>query len=193
MHPFGTVFKMPVSGGQAILLSSQPSGYPGPIRVRNEYVYWITSYESINKVGVSGDGFVTLATGLPFIDDFVVDDAYVFFSEHDTGRIRRMSIDGGPISTIANVSFPPFHLAADEHSLYWISSLKVGAMLKDGGSPTIIDQEVLSDIYGNGSIAVDPTGVYWTETYIGAIMKHELSVCYLPTAIPYVFFLLLGE
>jgi hypothetical protein len=193
MHPFGTVFKMPVSGGQAILLSSQPSGYPGPIRVHNEYVYWITSYDTISKVGVGGGGFVTLATDLPFIDDFVVDDTHVFFSEHDTGRIRRMSINGGPISTIGNVSLPPFHLAVDEHSLYWISSREIGAMLKDGGSPTIIDQQVLSDIYGNGSIAVDPTGVYWTETNISAIMKHELGECYKSTANPGVFFLLLGE
>lgn len=193
MHPFGTVFKMPVSGGQAILLSSQPSGYPGPIRVHNEYVYWITSYDTISKVGVDGSGFVTLATGLPFLDDLVVDDTHVFFAEHDTGRIRRMSIDGGPISTVVGASFPPFHLAVDEHSLYWISSREIGAMLKDGGSPTIIDQQVLSDIYGNGSIAVDPTGVYWTETYIGAIMKHELGECYTSIANPYMLFLLLGE
>jgi len=194
MHPFGTVFKMPVSGGQATMLSSQPSGYPGPIRVHNEDVYWVTSYDTISKVGIDGSGFVSLATGLPFLDDFVVDDAYVFFAEHDTGNIRRMSIDGGPISTIASFGYPPpHHLAVDEHSLYWISSLKVGALLKDGGSPTIIDQEVLSDIYGNGSIAVDPTGVYWTETYIGAIMKHELSVCYPTIANPGMLFLLLGE
>jgi len=192
---FSTVHKIPVSGGPVTTLSSELVGLSGPIRVRNGYVYWIANHETINKVNVGGGQVITLATDLPFLNDLVVDDTHVYFSEHDARRIRRISINGGQIATVASyLSYPPIYLAIDDLSLYWISQIQVAAISKADGSQTVIDYNVLSDPYFDGSLAVDPTGLYWTETAFGVIMKYNFGICrFTSEAMPCIPLLLLDD
>lgn len=189
---FSTVHKIPASGGATTTLSSELDGLSGPIRTRNGYVYWIANHEIIKKVSTAGGQVITLASNLPFLNDLVVDDIYVYFSEQDTGDIRKMSINGGSITTVISPSAPPHYLSVDEQNLYWISKTQVGSIPKGGGSATIIDTQVQSDQFLDGSIVVDSTGLYWTETAIGAIMKQEFGVCYSPNANSWLLLLLFG-
>ena len=179
------VQKMPVTGGTATVLSSALAGPPGPIRVRKGYVYWIDHYDKINKVSVAGGKVTTLASDLSFLNDVAVDDTNVYFSEQDTWRIRRISINGGPIMTLViPFTFPPYFLAVDNQNLYWLSQEEVGAIPKAGGNLTTIASDLLRDPFSNGSIAVDSTGVYWTETVAGEIMKQNFGSCNPPISRP---------
>jgi hypothetical protein len=192
---FSTVHKIPVSGGPVTTLSSKLVGLSGPMRVQKGYVFWIANHETINKVAVGGGQVITLAADLPFLNDLVVDDTHVYFSEHDIRRIRRISINGGQIATVASyLPYPPIYLAVDDLSLYWISQIQVGAISKADGSQTIIDYEVLSDPYVDGSLAVDTTGLFWTETAISVIMKYNFGICqFTSEGMPWMPFLLLDD
>jgi hypothetical protein len=196
-----TVHKIPVSGGPVATLSSKLVGLSGPIRVHNEYVYWIANHETINKVSVGGGQVITLASDLPFLNDLVVDDTHVYFSEHDTGALRKISINGGPITTLAyrpSISSPR-HLALDNQNLYWIDQLDVGKIPIGGGIPTLfVSGDVDSDPVFPPSIAVDFTGLYWTETAAGQIMKHTFDEECIPpskarNAMPWIPLLLLDD
>jgi hypothetical protein len=175
-NPISQVRKVPINGGMVTTLSTwfKKMGQPGPIRTRNGYVYWIDHFFTIEKVSVEGGPTVILATDLPYLNDLVVDDAAVYFSEHGTGAIKKMSIYGGPISTltIQPSLFSPRHLAIDDQNLYWVDQGDVGFINKEGGDITIIKDNVNANPFFHGSIEVDSTGVYWTETASGAIEKY---------------------
>jgi hypothetical protein len=200
-RPFSTVHKIPVSGGPVATLASELVGLSGPIRVHNGYVYWMANQETISKVSVGGGQVITLASGLPFLNDFVVDDTDAYFSEHDTGALRKISINGGPITTLAYRSpmSSPRHLALDSQNLYWIDQLDVGKIPIDGGTPTFfVSGDVDSDPYFPPSIAVDFTGLYWTETATGQIIKYTFGEECIPVskaikAMPWIPLLLLGD
>lgn len=178
-NPISAVRKMPKRGGDVTTLTNHGTGWgpPGPIRVHNGYVYWMDHFDIIEKIPVGGGDIVTLASDLPFLNDFVVDDTSVYFSEHDTGALRKMSIDGGPISTLSyrSIFFSPRYLAQDTLYLYWIDQKEVGYISKNGGNPTLISSDVVANPFFSGSIDVDTTGIYWTETALGLIQKYSFG------------------
>jgi hypothetical protein len=179
-EPISAVRKAPLNGGLVTTLSDHGSGWgpPGPIRVLNGYVYWMDGFDTIEKVSVAGGPISTLASDLPFLNDFIVDETNVYFSEHDTGAIKKISINGGPTSTLVIRSFfySPRYLAIDDQDLYWIDQKDVGFFNKGGGEITVVDKSVMADPFFHGSIEVDTTGIYWTETATGDVEKYFFAV-----------------
>lgn len=171
---FANVFKVPAAGGPVLNLSTLLSGPAGPIRLTDGFVLWMDRFDSIKQVAKDGGPTVSLAVGLPFLADFVTDGTSVFFSEQDTGAIRRISLDGGAASTL--IVRPPFdvrRLAVDAANLYWVDQLDVGKLPKAGGAPTFFALgSVASNPFFPGSIAVGGR-LFWTETGTGEIRMAE--------------------
>lgn len=177
--PFSTVRKGSLIDGSVTTLAvSATGGPPGPLRVKNDSVYWIDGDTKIKKVPAAGGSVVTLASDLPFLNDLEVNGSSVFFSEHDTGALRKMKNTGGLITTLANQSpmASPRYLALDSQYLYWIDQAVVGKIATTGGTVQYVSNAVLSDPYEHGSIAVDMTGLYWTETGAGLVMKEPSGI-----------------
>jgi hypothetical protein len=138
----------------------------------NGFVYWVDEF-TINKVSTQGGTVTVLAQNLSFATDLVVDETDVYFSEQDTGLIRKVSINGGPISTLLFGSnrFAPYILAQDNSNIYWVNQAEVGKISKNGGNPFLHAGNVQSIAFIPNSIAVDDSSVFWTEVGAGLVMK----------------------
>ena len=173
---FSNVFKAPVGGGAVTLLGAVPAGTAagpaGPIRLQGGVVYWMTNFDAIISVPAAGGTSQVVASGLPFLNDFVVEGANIYFSENDTGKIRKMSLAGGQFSDLALESaiWSPTILTTDGQNLYWVNQGRVGKIPVTGGTNTTIAPGT-SDPYVPGSIAVDTGFVYWTDPLNREIRK----------------------
>ena len=173
-EPFSTVRKVPVNGGPVTVIGGG-YGPPGPVRVIDGYVYWMDHYDTIYRNSVDGSQFTTIASSLPFLSDMTVDGTNVYFSENDTGRIQKVPVNGGDITTLAygSVYWMPYILAYDSDFVYWINAVEIGKVSKNGGNPATLHYGVLSDFDYPNSIVVDGANgaVYWTEVGGGTINK----------------------
>lgn len=168
--PFAKIAKVSVNGGIEEVLSNELSGPSGPIIVNGTYVFWMAHYDTIAKVSIDGGLTEVIAAGLPFLSDFVVDDTHAYFSEQDTGYIKKVSINDGTITELIGLSGATWRkLAVDSQNLYWIDQVFLGKIPISGGTSTIIDSGIQSDAYNPNSIIVDSTSVYWTEVGSGEI------------------------
>lgn len=168
--PFAKVAKVSINGGSAEVLSNELSGPAGPIALHDTYVYWMAHYDTIAKVSINGGVTDVITAGLPFLSDFAVDGTHVYFSENDSGYIKKVSINDGTITEL--IGLYPFTwriLAVDNQNLYWIDQLDVGKIPINGGTSTFVDENIQSDAFFPNSIAVDDERVYWTEVGSGEI------------------------
>jgi len=110
-----------------------------------------------------------------FLSDFVVDGENIFFSENDTGMIRRISVNGGPITTLAlSLRFSWNIMALDQQNVYFINQLSIGKVPKTGGNVTSYGGLSTFLDYPSG-ITVDQNDLYWTETRAGTIEKMNIE------------------
>ncbi len=164
--------KIPVNGGVIATLSNQLTGYGGRIRSDAANVYWMSDYDTLLKVPKLGGTVTTLASGLPFLSDFVVDGESLFFSEHDTGNIRKVSTNGGNIVTLQNDEcFPaPCGLALGSSYLFWVNQEYVRKAPKTGGLVSIL-APTLGRYDISNAIVIDGLNVYWSDTASRTINK----------------------
>jgi len=112
-----------------------------------------------------------VASDLPFLSDFVVDATNVYWSENDTGDIKRMPLGGGAPTTLANGSPGSYNiLAEDDANLYWIDQAHVGKVPKTAATAEfLVPGNLAADPFFPASIAVDAAAAYWTEPPIQKI------------------------
>jgi len=168
--PGSGVARVPVNGGPAQTLGGG-FGPPGALAVDATSVYWVDHNDTIFKVPKGGGATVTLASGLPYFSELVGDGTSLFFVEQDSGAIRRMSVNGGAISTLGFAeAMSQLQLTLDQQYLYWIGQASVGRVPKLGGAPTIIAGGLQSAMgVPNGVAADGQGGVYWTDVGHGTI------------------------
>jgi len=171
-----TISKIPVNGGEPIALTPWSPGISDqPIRLVDDIIYWASDHNTLKKMDKNGDVVVTIASNLPFLSDFVVDGENIFFSENDTGMIRRISVNGGPITTLAlSLRFSWNIMALDQQNVYFINQLSIGKVPKTGGNVTSYGGLSTFLDYPSG-ITVDQNDLYWTETRAGTIEKMNIE------------------
>jgi outer membrane protein assembly factor BamB len=98
-----------------------------------------------------------LVTGERGVTAIAVDDFFLYWSKAD-GTVRKVSLDGGQITTLASGQNLPDHVAVDDGRVYWATGDgAVKAVSKDGGGEIHI--AVDAEITG---LTVDEAHVYWT-------------------------------
>lgn len=178
--PLAVVRRAPVGGGLIDTLFgstvSPLSGPAGPIRVSGGYVYWMSHFSAISRVPAGGGPVQTIVSSdLSFLSDFVTDGASIYFSDQDTGDIKRVPVTGGNSVTLANGrSYSSISLALDSNYLYWIDQTLLGKVPLTGG-PILLIAGVNNAASPPAAIAVDGASLYWTETASGAVMKMTKS------------------
>jgi hypothetical protein len=178
-HGYSLVYRAPTSGGAPVVLGGSPPDLRGPagqVHVQGGHVYWMSNYTAILRVPTTGGVVQPVATGLPYLADFVVDAENVYFSENDTGIIKRVAVSGGAATVLASsLPFSYITLAQDATSLYWIDQLSVGRVAKSGGGNRQVNPDRLaSDLFMPASVAALPTEIAWTHPpagYIQAVQK----------------------
>ena len=108
----------------------------------------------------------------------------------DKGEVLRLSLDGGPVATVASGAFAACAIAADQDSLYFATTLPSALPVKSGGSngapssglglmrapiaggePVAIAQASKA-LAQPGAVAVDASHVYWlTESAVLRLAK----------------------
>lgn len=134
----------------------------GSIRMYcNKYVF--ASAVILTASGALGCGEATtpaaaLVTGEYGITDIAVDDFFLYYAKAD-GTIKRVSLDGGPSTTILSGLNDPRHIALDATDVYCATlSGTVVRGPKTGGDPiTLIEGEDKPQ-----DLDVDDTHVYFT-------------------------------
>jgi hypothetical protein len=101
------------------------------------------------------------------ITTIVTDDFFLYWAKAD-GSVKRVSLDGGPPTTLVSGRQLPGALAVDETHIYWASSNgEIGRAPKGGGDPETIIQA------GDGSgLALDANNIYFT-TSAGTVQRRS--------------------
>ena len=144
------------------------------------YYYVVTAVNSYGEGSESSEVSGTpvaptptiLASGLSNPFKITVDSTSVYWTESSGGAVKKVSKNGGAVTTLASGLNWPLDIAIDSTSVYWTEALnptgKVKKVSINGGTVT----ELAYDLNSPRFIAVDSnsTWVYWTEGS-GAIKK----------------------
>jgi hypothetical protein len=101
-------------------------------------------------------GEAPLASGQLDIEAMVSDDFFVYWTLF-SGQVRRVSLDGGAVETLATSNAGPSSIAIDETDVYFSHGGTLGRVAKKGGDVT-----TLAELAAVGNLAVDDTFVYFT-------------------------------
>jgi hypothetical protein len=161
------VLTMPVAGGAVRTLAPREpvrpvtsGGFAPVLTVRSGYVFWADLDGSVSKVPVAGGPTTTLASGFDAPGAIAVNDTDVYWTsvqpsreldggQTSLGEISRVSIDGGPVTTIATGQEDPDSLLLTATDLYWANAgtygidapLGTGAVVSmplSGSAPAIL-------------------------------------------------------
>jgi hypothetical protein len=172
--PLSNVRKAPVMGGSVVdIASSGPHAGPsGPIHLQGSSLYWMTHYDAILSVPSAGGPVRVVASNLPFLSDFVMDATGIYWSENDTGALKRIQLTGGLSTSLgAGLGASWNILALDNSHLFWIDQLHLGKVPKIGGTSSWLVPDLVSDPIVRPGIAVDDNYAYFTAPLFQALLK----------------------
>ena len=165
------------TGGSATSFTGTIGSSPCVLNENGQFFYG----EYFGQVGVisAGGSARVLATAAQKPTDLALDDTWVFWASEDTspgnGGVFRASRDGGTPQRLVTVPHPqqssyPGQLAVDSTWVYYLSLSNtqpryLHRMLKDGSMPQVIDS------IRYGAVRIDGTGVYWTDSGDGGMLK----------------------
>src|SRR3989338_648445 len=118
---------------------------------------------------------VTLTSGQsPY--HIAVDSTNTYWTDYATsGTVKKVSISGGTVTTLASGLNKPLDIAVDSTNVYWTENNSSGTVKKvsiSGGTVTTL----ASGLNNPASIAIDSTNVYWTENNSsGTVKKVSIS------------------
>jgi hypothetical protein len=158
-----TVEVVPIFGGLSRVLFD---GGAWEVTADTASVYWDTN-TGMGKTSINGGAITTLVSGYQ-IDRYAMDATYAYFASYTAPMsIYRVPLAGGPLQSLASVTYGGGVIAVDATTIYYaegnpsnVYTLPIG-----GGTPALLAQ--LQG--GVDSIAVDATTIYVGTTQ-GALL-----------------------
>src|SRR3989304_7333019 len=136
----------------------------------------ITSNQTTTSTVTLSPTPVTLTSGQsPY--HIAVDSTNTYWTDYATsGTVKKVSISGGTVTTLASGLNKPYGIAVDSTNVYWAEFTTSGGTVKkisiSGGTATTL----ASGLSSPANITVDSTNVYWTEfTTTGTVKKVSIS------------------
>ncbi len=186
-NDLGAVMKVPLDGGDPIMLAQLAGTDPDAIAVDVTHVYWANGANSVQRmllsVPLAGGDPVTLVPGSGQAYAIAVDAAHVYWVAHeDTGSLfgasikstlGRVALDGTELTTLANGTHEPMGIAVDSLNAYWTNastSQVVSATPGTDGSTMSVPKaggsaSMLGPLQDEpGAIAANGSTVCWTTT-----------------------------
>ncbi|HEX8536635.1 MAG TPA: hypothetical protein VF664_04175, partial [Cystobacter sp.] len=164
----GNFYALPRSGGSlSVVAQSNIPTKPLQSLVDGDSLYWVNRPASgkgwnLWKAPKAGGAAPTL---LLFVQagrfrGFAMDANNIYFLDYYTG-LNKISKSGGAVTNIAYADDPGSILAVDNERIYWIKDEVLTATCKDGSG----DQAITAETYSTDDIAVDDSGIYWSQFY----------------------------
>jgi hypothetical protein len=102
------------------------------------------------------------------------DDAYLYFSEANTGGVYRIAKAGGvPLPYWEGITFP-YAVAVDDTTVYWGDVYGVWRCPK-AGCPGGTETRIAPSVDNIDAIAIDSTNVYWTDNAASQVRSAPLT------------------
>ena len=166
----GTVSKIPEAGGTPTVLADKQAA-PVAIDVDATTLVWSSVGQSaIRLLTLAPLGSVqTLAADQDTAVGLRVKDGVAYWTNDETGEVRRAPLAGGAPVTLATSS-GSYGLALDDRDVYFTDdgAGTIWRVSQTGGAATLLagDQQI------PGEIAVDDRNIYWLNSVVdGAVMK----------------------
>ena len=184
---YGTVMTVYLDGGTPTAVT-RTAGYPDAIAVDTTCVYWSDDLAgAVMKVPLNGGVVTKLVSGQSTLGAIAVGATSIYWITGDA--VMKVPLDGGDVATLAYGQSSPAGIAVDARNVYWTnmgSGPFGGTMMKvplNGGIPATLAATQLNpgDVAVDATsvfpvvIAVDATGVYWTDGGGGNVMKVPLG------------------
>jgi hypothetical protein len=176
------LFRLPIVGGKrAPISSSRTTENISVLAVDKSNVYWL-SLSSIMKAPLTGGTAVELArtSGAGNVWGMASDGAFLYWTDRNnytsdegrTGALRRVSVHGGVVETIASkLPGRPWGVAVDDTHVYWvINAERNGGIMrarKAGGPASVFIAGQPSAV----KLVLDNDYVYWCNTGDGVVAK----------------------
>jgi len=176
----GEIRKTPLGGGAITSLATGQASI-GPLTTDPTYVYWWTytgpgPLGGIKRVLKTGGQLLDVAGGFPSPWKIAVDSVNLYWTVGYAGQryVVMHPISGGQsIDIIADMQPSGLSLACS--SIYWTEVATNDGSVRKGPIGGTTGDYLAMHQAGPHALAVDATGVYWTNTDSGAIMKTDLS------------------
>jgi sugar lactone lactonase YvrE len=175
------IFRVAKSGGTTALFAKDTNGADAVV-VDATHVYWLgrgTTSELVGDVRKAaksnGEVVETLGTAPLFREgstwSLAADEESLYLPDRRGGKVYRMAKSNGDVHLVADNAGHPFSLATDGQYVYWTdagvdpaSATETEPLVRKapigGGTPVRIASTRTTGAY---AIAVDKTGVYWTN------------------------------
>jgi hypothetical protein len=131
-HGPTTLTRKPLLGGPPTTLVSRDGGCGGVV-LEATRLYWSCEHTVLTVSLDSGEvGTLLTDDGGGFITFIAVDSKSIYWTNFQTGTVKKSSLDGGTPATLAEGQEYPEFLTQDDKSLYWVN---LGVCRSDGGCP----------------------------------------------------------
>ena len=152
-------------------LAGRPEGLRRPYGLAQDdaRLYWTDrgvegdpASGAIRSVAKTGGPVATLVTGVsPWAYFCCVADGRVYWTEYDTGRVRRVAVRGGPAETWEGGRESPGQITARAGVVTWVEYGGNAVRRRGTGARAAA---LVARAEGPQAVAVDEEAVYWTET-----------------------------
>lgn len=118
-----TIVKVPLKGGSSQTWASVETTAYG-IALDPTNVYWVTSNEVLKIPRASGlPERLAVNHGRGGFQGIAVEGKYVYWTDHGNGgSVSKVSVDGGPVTILADGLQHPAGIAVDDTSVYWANA-----------------------------------------------------------------------
>ncbi|MCU0691153.1 MAG: hypothetical protein MUF54_07125 [Polyangiaceae bacterium] len=174
----GYIARVSVKGGNVELLTP-PQEDPWSVALGGSYVYWANAGDGLEYAGEgTGSAIMRVAKtgGVPeqlsaerYATALAVDSTHIYYTDGELGEVRRLPLDGGTPTTIADGQGNPANIAMDDSYVAWTSSVMgtISSYAKLSGAVSVLALNQLSP----SGVAVLDGVVYWANEGDGYVSK----------------------
>jgi hypothetical protein len=119
----------------------------------------VSSGNKFFKVSLDTGAVSTIATNIGIVSDWTTDGTNLFYSDQDSGKVYKVSVNGGDVTTMFTTNgFDITKLASDGQYLYWINQTVFAKTNIASGST----EYIYIGLTGSANvIIVDADSIYW--------------------------------
>lgn len=169
----GSLWKLPGGGSPQVFVSGV---LPISMKIRNGYVYWSDHHaaaQGIRRAPLTG-GQPQMISSFAYPGEVAVDDTHVYWTEPSAGLVKRATVAGGAITTLASGQNEPRGIAVDATHVYWGNqySGEIRRAPRGGGTATTL----FSGQSLPWNLVVVSGYVYWSsDNYPGNISRGPVT------------------
>ena len=155
---FGGIKSVAFGGGGE--KSHVESALGGPFDVDDTYVYFANSF-TIKRVPIAGGAVERIVISDFYVRDVATDGAFIYWVEDSMATVRKISPNGGPVTTLGSGSGPAGIIRLDATHVFWMDHEDTIRQVPKGGGGVV---SVVGPVAGGiTDFVVNGANVFFSE------------------------------